>query len=268
MQRGAAAVSVAIFLLLAAGAYSFIGVAQQPEVALENPDHTVVAGDQPTIEGTTYNFTEVGDGSATAQWTNESARYTAEWAPEDTVVYEGDNYTVAVPNQSDPTEFELREVQTVDRPTVEQNGTTYVIVEEDGERRLVERSEYVGEPTVHSFSEGDQIALPDNDNETTVASVTNETVTIEWFAPRTNEVSFEEGANATLGESGTPYLAHFEQQTGGTVLQLTTDYADYNSDVAAQQEFHERTNGLWGIVILSGLAAALLIMLAFLPSRY
>lgn len=268
MQRGAAAVSVAIFLLLAAGAYSFIGVAQQPDVALENPEHTVAAGDQPTIEGTTYNFTEVGDGSATAEWTNESARYTAEWAPEDTVAYEGDNYTVVVPNQSDPTEFELREVQNVDRPTVEDNGTTYVVVEENGERSLVERSEYLGEQAVHSFAEGDQIALPDNDNETTVASVTNQTVTIEWFAPRTNEVSFEEGGNTTLGEDGTPYVAHFEQQNGETALQLTTDYEGYQSDVEAQQQFHERTNGLWGIVILSSLAAALLVMLAFMPSRY
>jgi len=267
MQRRAAAVSVAIFLLLAAGAYSFIGVAQQPDVSLENPEHSISGGEE-TIDGTTYNFTEVGEGSATAEWTNESARYTVEWAPEDTVTYEGDNYTVVVPNQSDPTEFELREVQTVDRPTVEDNGTTYVVVEEDGERRLVERSEYLGEQTVHRFSEGDEMALPDNDNATTVASVTNQTVTVEWTAPRTNEVSFEEGGNTTLGEDDTQYLAHFEQQGGEPVLQLTTDSEDYRSDVEAQEEFHERTNGLWGIAILASLAAALLVMLAFMPSRY
>ncbi|MUV59603.1 hypothetical protein [Halobacterium sp. CBA1126] len=266
MQRRAAAVSVVVFLLLAAGAYTFIGAAQQPDVTLEDPDHTLSASETLTVAGTSYSFTEVSDGSATAEWTNESARYTETWEADDTVVYEGDNYSVAIPNQTDPSEFELREVQTVEWPTVEQNGTTYVIVEEDGERRLVERDEYLPEPVVHEFSEGDAIERPDNDNETVVASVTNTSVTIEWFAPRTNELSFAEGENTTLGD--TAYLAHFEQQGGESVLQLTTDYQDYNSDVAAQSTFHERMNGLWGIVILSSLAAALLVMLAFMPSRY
>jgi hypothetical protein len=266
MQRRAAAVSVVVFLLLAAGAYTFIGAAQQPDVTLEDPDYTLSANETLTVAGTSYSFTEVSDGSATAEWTNKSARYTETWSANDTVVYQGDDYSVVVPNQTEPTEFELREVQTVDRPTVEQNGTTYVVVEEDGERRLVERDEYLDDPVVHEFAEGDEIERPGNDNETRVASVTNSSVTIEWFAPRTNEVSFGQGENTTLGD--TPYLAHFEQQDGASVLQLTTDYEDYHSDVAAQETFHERTNGLWGIVILSTLAAALLSMLAFMPSRY
>jgi hypothetical protein len=266
MQRRAAAVSVAVFLLLAAGAYSVIGAAQQPELDLEDPDYSVSANDTVTASGTTYSFTEVGSSSATATWTNESARYTEVWEQNDTVVYEEDNYTVVVPNQTDPVEFELREVQTVDRPTVEENGTTYVIVEEDGERTLVERDEYLDDPTVYRFREGDRIERPDNDNETRVASVTNASVTLEWFAPRTNELGFSEGENTTLGD--TPYLAHFEQRGGEAVLELTTDYQDYRSDVDARQAFHQRMNGLWGVAILSGLAAALLTMLAFLPSRY
>ncbi|CQH44138.1 uncharacterized protein HHUB_1031 [Halobacterium hubeiense] len=266
MQRRAAAVSVVVFILLAAGAYTFIGAAQQPDVTLENPDYTVSADETLTLAGTSYSFTEVSGDSATAEWTNESARYTESWSANDTVVYQGSNYSVVIPSQTDPTEFELREVQTVDRPTVEQDGTTYVIVEEDGERRLVERDEYLDDPVVHEFVEGDAIERPDNDNETRVASVTNSSVTVEWFAPQTNEVSFDEGENTTVGD--TAYLAHFEQQGGSSVLQLTTDYEDYHSDVEAQQEFHERTNGLWGIAILSALAAALLVMLAFMPSRY
>lgn len=266
MQRRAATVSVVVFVLLAAGAYSFIGVAQQPSVGLEDPDYAISANETQTIDGTTYKFTDVGDGSATATWVNESARYTETWAANDTVAYQGDNYTVVIPNQSEYTSFELREVQTVDRPTVEENGTTYVIVEEDGERRLVERDEYVGDPVVHEFSEGDAIERPDNDNETRVGAVSESEVVIEWTAPRTNELSFSEGENTTIG--GTNYLAHFERADGGTVLELTTNYQDYRSDVDAQQYFHERINGLWGIVILSGAAAALIAMLAFLPSRY
>ncbi|MCG1004564.1 MULTISPECIES: hypothetical protein [Halobacterium] len=266
MQRRAAAVSVVVFILLAAGAYTYIGAAQQPDVTLENPDYTVSANETVTLAGTSYSFTEVSEDSATAEWTNESARYTESWAANDTVVYRGGNYSVVIPSQSDPSEFELREVQTVDRPTVEQNGTTYVIVEEDGERRLVERDEYLDDPTVYEFAEGDAIERPNNDNETRVASVTNSSVTIEWFAPRTNEVGFDEGENTSVGD--TAYLAHFEQQGGASVLQLTTDYEDYHSDVEAQETFHERMNGLWGITILSMLAAAFLTMLAFMPSRY
>jgi hypothetical protein len=263
MQRRAAAVSVAIFVLLAAGAYSYIGVAQQPEVSLEDPTYEVSADDTLTFDGTEYTFTDVGDGSATAEWTNESAQYTETWEVNDTVVYQGDNYTVVVPNQSEYSEFELREVQTIDRPTVEDNGTTYVVVEEDGERELVPRDEYLGDQTVYRFSEGDAIERPDNDNETSVATVSEESVTIEWFAPRTNELSFSEGSNTTIAD--TDYLAHYPSE--GT-LQLTTDYEDYQSDLDAQSEYKERMNGLWGVVIVSGAAAVLLVMLAFMPSRY
>lgn len=266
MQRRAATVSVAIFLLLAAGAYSFIGVAQQPDVSLEDPDHQVAQNESLTFDDTEYTFTAVSEGSATAEWTNESARYTETWEVNDTVVYQGDNYTVAVPNQSEYSEFELREVQTVDRPTVEDNGTTYVVVEEDGERELVPRDEYLGEQTVYRFQVGDEIERPDNDNETTVGAVSEESVTIEWVAPRTNELEFGEGENTTIGD--TAYLAHFSSQDGTPVLQLTTDYEDYQSDLAAQATFSERVKGLWGVAILSGAAAALLVMVAFLPSRY
>ncbi|WP_336035471.1 hypothetical protein [Halobacterium yunchengense] len=262
MQRRAATVSVAVFLLLAAGAYSYIGVAQQPDIELSDPDYKVSTGET-TIEGTTYNVTDLGESSAAATWVNESARYTETLGANDTVTYQGDNYTVVIPDQEEYEAFELREVQEVDRPTVEDNGTTYVIVEEDGERRLVERDEYLDEPTVHQFEVGDRFERPDNDNETRVAAVTESEVTVEWFAPRTNELSFDEGENTTVGE--TPYLAHFP---GDGTMELTTDYADYESDAAAQRTFHERMNGLWGIVILSGMAASLLVMLAFMPSRY
>ncbi|MFC3478007.1 hypothetical protein [Halobacterium litoreum] len=266
MQRRAAAVSVAIFLLLAAGSYTLIGAAEQPEVSLDNPDYSVSVNETRTIGDTAYDFSEVSEQSATATWVNESARYTVVWSAEDTVPFRDGNYTVVIANESEPSSFELREQQTVDRPTVEQNGTTYVIVEDGENRTLVPRDEYLPEQQVYEFSEGDAIELQDNDNETVVASVTESEVTIEWFAPRTNELSFSEGENTTIG--GTDYLAHFTQAGGESVVQLTTDYEDYTGDVDAQQYFKERMNGLWGIVILAGSAVALLVMMAFMPSRY
>lgn len=258
--------SIALFVLLAAGSYTLIGAAQQPTVSLEDPDHTVSANETLTIEGTAYNFTEVTEESATATWVNESAQHTETWNANDTVAYQGDNYTVVIPNESDPSTFTLEEVQTADRETVEQNGTTYVVIEDGENRTLVPRDQYLEDPTVHEFGEGDAIDLPDNDNDTAVASVSGSEVTIEWFAPQTNELAFNEGENTTIGD--TEYMAHVAQQDGTSVLQLTTDYQDYNEDVDAQQFFNERMNGLWGVVILASSAAALLAMLAFMPSRY
>ena len=265
MQRRAAAVSVALFLLLAAGSYTLIGAAQQPAVSLEDPDYAVSEGEERTIAGTSYTFSSVSEGSATATWENDSARYTATWAANDTVTVDGQNFTVAGLNESEGG-FELREVQEVDRPTVEQNGTTYVVVEDGENRTLVPRENYLPEQTVLEYEVGDTVDYDGNENETAVASVTTDEVTVEWFAPATIEVEFGEGENTTIGD--TAYLAHFEAADGGTTLQLTTDYEDYHSDVDAQEQFHERTNGLWGVVIMALLAASLVVMLAFLPSRY
>ena len=264
MQRRAAAVSIAIFLLLAVGSYSLIGAAQQPAVTVENPEYSVAANETRTIGGTTYTFSEVGSDSATATWTNESARQTATLDAGQNVTYEGGNFTVAIPNASNVTEFELREVQTVDRPTVEQNGTTYVIVEEGGDRVLVPREEYLPDQTVYRFQEGDQFAY--QGNSTTIAAVENTSVTLEWFAPKQMSIEFSEGENTTIGEVN--YLAHFDRSEGESLLKLTTTYRDYHADREAQTFFHERMNGLWGIAILSGVAAALLAMFAYMPSRY
>ncbi|AHG02620.1 hypothetical protein HALDL1_02520 [Halobacterium sp. DL1] len=266
MQRRAAAISVAILVLLAAGSFALIGAAEQPAVSLEDPDYSVASNETRTVGGTEYQFGEVSEGSASATWVNESAQYTETWSENDTVAYQGANYTVVIPDGEDPTTFTLEENQTVDRPTVEQNGTTYVVIEDGENRTLVPRDDYLPEPSVFEFSEGDVVDYEGNDNETTVASVSPSEVTIEWFAPMTNDLSFSEGENTTFGE--TDYRAHFAQQDGTTVLQLTTDYADYSDDVDAQQFFNERVNGLWGVVILTLSAAALIAMLAFLPSRY
>lgn len=266
MQRRAAAVSVAFFLVISAGAYAVIGAAQQPAISLENPEHVVQGGDEVEVGGTTYTFTEVTDGSATATWTNQSARYTATLENGSVVQYQGANYTVHPASGEDPTRFRLVENQTVDRPTTTQNGTEYVIVEgENGNRTLVPRDEYLPEPQEHVFAEGDSFDY--QNNTTTVADVTRAGVTLEWFAPRTNEVTFSEGANTTL--SGTKYIAHFEPTgNGGYELQFTDRYQEYEDDVAAQEYFQERINGLWGVSILAALAAILLLMLSFLPPRY
>jgi hypothetical protein len=99
-----------------------------------------------------------------------------------------------------------------------------------------------------------------------VTNVTASDATLAWTAPAERSLEFAEGENTTIGE--TNYLAHFVEEDGEPVLQLTTNYDDYHSDRSAQSTFNERMNGLWGVTILSSIAAALLAMVAFLPSRY
>lgn len=264
MQRRAAAVSVAFFLVISAGAYAFIGAAQQPAITLDDPDYSVQQNQEVTIGDRTYTVTQVGDGSATAEWTNESARYTATLENGSVVSYEGDNWTVVPAAGEDPTRFRLVEEQSIDRPTTTQNGTEYVVIEDGNNRTLVPVSDYLPEPRERVFAEGDDYAY---ENETTtVADVTPEGVTLEWFAPRTNEVSFEEGATNTLG--GTQYVAHIDTSSASPALELTSDLEAYQAEVDAQDYYLERVNGLWGVSILSALAAGLILMLSFLPPRY
>lgn len=266
MQRRAVAVSVAFFLVIAAGAYTLIGAAQQPTVSLEdeNVDHRLTSQGQAfTVDGVEYNVTEIGDGSATAEWTNESATFSATLENNSTTAYRDGNYTVLIPNESEPSEFTLRERQTVDRPTTTENGTTYVVVEGEGDNRtLVPRSEYLDDPQVYTFRQGDQLEY--RNNSTTVARIQQSGVTLQWTGKRTNSVTFEEGANATLGDDRT-FVAHFPDN--GTA-ELTSNHEAYQSDLDRIDYFHERVNGLWGVVIISSLAAVLLIGMAYMPSRY
>ncbi|MDL0118379.1 hypothetical protein PNQ29_01235 [Halobacterium salinarum] len=266
MQRRAAVVSVAIFLVFAVGSYTLLGAAEQPSVSLDDPEYSITQGEQRVMSGTEYTFSEVSAQSATATWENESARYTETWSANDSVAVSAQNYTVRVTNASVGA-FELREVQSVDRPTVERNGTTYVIVPEGETQTLVPREEYLPEQDVLAFSVGDAVTYDGNDNETAVASVSESAVTVEWFAPRTNELEF--GSGETTEVQDTEYTAYIESGSSGEpVLELTTDHEDYASDVEAQEYFAERMDGLRGVTIFSGAAAVLLVMFSFLPSRY
>lgn len=265
MQRRAVVISVAFFLVISAGSYALIETTHEPAITVDeaNVDHRLQQGESISVDGKTFTFTKVGGGSATAEHTNDSYRYTETLEAGQQVTYEGDEYNVTIPNESDPSQFTLREVQTVDKPTVTVNGSVYVVVEENGgdNRTLVPRDEYLPEPETHTFAEGDTFGY--QNNSTTVASVDAESVTLTWVGSRTTSVSFAEGQNATL--NGKTYLATFPNDK---VVILTDDFGAYQQEVKNQHYFKERTDGLWGVSIISALAAVLLVMLGFLPSRY
>ncbi len=284
MQRRAAAGYVALFLVLAAGAYGLIAVNAAPTVTVEDPDHRLTADDQFTVDGRTYTVQSVsveeeegehgGGGlvyAASVAWTNDSARYTETWDAGDTVdldlTFQGarlnGTYSVLVPNGSDPGEATLRAMPE-DLNYTERDGVTFVEFErEDGSIEQVPIDQY--DPLQReTVTEGTVSYLG---NETTV-SVTQNGVTLSWTAPRTQTVDLAQKQNATL--NGQRFFTFFPEATPDDAdpeVTLTSDASDYREQVAQAERYHERTNGLWGITLLGGFAAVLLVALAFLPRK-
>jgi hypothetical protein len=85
MQRRAAAAYLAIFLVVGAGAYAVIGVAEKPQLELDGPTYT--EGDELTVDDRTYAVTGVsgGEGAGTLEWEDPDARETVELAHNSTV---------------------------------------------------------------------------------------------------------------------------------------------------------------------------------------
>jgi hypothetical protein len=268
MQRRAAAIYVALFIVIGAASYSLIATAQTPTVEFENPEYELAQGDQFQVGEQTYTVSSVSDGSGELQYTEESAEYTVTWENDSTQTVDGDEWRVLVGDGDDPTEFTLREEinetailqddPAASEETVEQNGTRYVVLNGS---ELVAAEEYFPEPETQSYAEGETIQY--EGNTTTVDSVTTDAVELTWTAPRTNTVSVGDEANVTLSDQ--TYLAHFPDES---TMQLTQDFESYNSQVADIDRFQTHVNGLWGISIVSFLTAVFMIGFAYLPSRY
>jgi len=268
MQRRAAAIYVALFIVIGAASYSLIATAQTPTVEFDNPEYELAQGDQFQVGDQTYNVSSVSDGSGELQYTNESAEYTATWENNSTQSVDGDEWRVLVADGDDPSAFTLREEinetailqddPDASEETVEQNGTRYVVINES---ELVPADEYFPSPETQSYAEGDTIQY--EGNATTVDSVTTDAVQLSWTAPRTNTISVANDANVTLGDQ--TYLAHFADDS---TLQLTQDFESYDRQTAEIDRLQTYTNGLWGISIVSFLTAVFMIGFAYLPSRY
>lgn len=344
MQRRAAAMYAAFFVIIAAGSYAMIGVAQEPAIQVDDPAYSLTSGDQVTVDGRTYSV-RVSDGEAELTWTEEGAEYSAvlendttvpavdvQWDgqtarksvtlrnnseiayndSEYTLVIDGDSfnltrgaetqtfsvgdevtyrgnrtvvtqissvsvtlawgnpYRVIVADESDPSTFSFHEEQNVtailvadpaveNEPVTRADGRRYVVFRSNGTTRLLDP--YIPAPEVETFEEGGSFTY--QKNEVTVGNITAEAVPITWRAPRDHTTTAAEGDNVTL--NGQSFVAHFpDDQT----LELSRDIAAYQHEVEVVNTFHERVNGLWGVSILSALAAVILLGLAYMPSRY
>lgn len=285
MQRRAAAVYVAVFLLVGTASYALIATAERPEVRFDDPEFELERGDEFAVDGRTYAVTEIdaevenaghggGDDlvrSGALAWTNASARHTETWAVGSTVTVDGTGFEVRTDAGGETGTLRLVETQNrsailaadpaADNETVTRDGEAFVVVTENGTARLIGADEYFpARPTVER-AEGEAFAF--RGNETTVAAVTGEGATVAWTAPRTNTVALTDEANVTL--AGQRYFVYFPDNS---TVQLESDPGVYAEQTAKVDEFVRHRNGLWGVTILSGVVSVLLVGMAFLPSRY
>lgn len=275
MQRRAAAIYFTFFLVVGAAAYAYIGVAQdthQPEFELEG--ETLGEGDSVSIDGTEYtiaDFAEDGDLVLTLEWVDDSAVHTATLENGSTTAIEDTSYTVVIVNETDLSSFTLEEElnvsailqgdDAVENSLAEKNDTQYVVYRENNTLRPA--AEYLPEPETREFEVGD--TYPYEGNETTVVEVTPEEATLEWTGPASRSAELEEGMNVTLA-NGDEYFAHFPSDDQVTLVPIE-QYGDYATTLDEQDYFNERINGLWGIAIVAGIAALLIVSLAYIPNR-
>ncbi|MDS0260913.1 hypothetical protein NDI56_16035 [Haloarcula sp. S1CR25-12] len=285
MQRRAAAAYFVFFLVVSVAAYAYIGVAesQRPEVELDGAE---LSNDSSfTIDGQTYTVSNIhmsggggghggGGGSMAADlsWTNNSSQYTATVEAGSTTTLDNTTYNVSTDNstgtltltaQQNVTQL-LRADSAVENSLATQNGTEYVVYRQNDSLRPV--SEWLPEPETRTFTTGDQYTYPaeSGTQATTITNVTDSGATVEWTAPRQRTVELSEGGNLTLADGR--YFAHFPDQSNVQVVSVD-QYPQYQETLDAQSYFHERKNGIWGISILSGIAAVLMLGMAYLPNR-
>ena len=267
MQRRAAAIYVALFVLIGAASYSLIATAQQPTVEFDNPTYELSQGDQLDVGGQTYTVASVSETGGDLQYTDESAEYTVTWENDSTQAVDDEEWRVVIKGE-EPSAVTLREEinetailrddPDASEETVEQNGTRYVVLNNS---RLVPAAEYFPDPETRTYAEGDTIEY--QDNTTTVDAVTADAAELTWTAPRTETVGVEHEANVTIGEQ-----TYFAYVIDGSTIQLIDDYSSYQQQTAAIEQFQTYESGLWGVSIVSLLTAVFMIGFAYLPSRY
>ncbi|WP_135664882.1 hypothetical protein [Halorhabdus rudnickae] len=183
----------------------------------------------------------------------------------------GEPYLVSVPNATDPDSVSFHQQFDVSTRLVNDPAVYNETVTVDGVKSVVWRANdsttplatYLPEPDTASLSEG--ATLTYEGSTVTVGNITAGTVPLSWSDERTNTISLSEGANVTL--NGQSYFAHFPGSSSVQILQHGEDYESYQQQLEEIDYYHERMLGLWGVAILSLLAAILLLGLAYLPVR-
>jgi hypothetical protein len=285
MQRRAAAIYFAFFLVIGVGAYGYTTVvdAQQPSIDIEG--ETYEDGDAITRGGQTY-VVSIGDPetdeetgetvvSGKLSWTNDSARSSAALANDSTVTVDNRTWRVAIENESDVSSFTLREERNVSAILANDTNVEDETVERGGEPHVVFRandtirplSAYLPAPATTTYSVGETLAYPTDDGvqDATVSDVTPAEATLTWTASSQESAVLEEGANVTVGD--TSYVVHFPDENTVKLGEVSSQYENYQAGVDRQDYFRERKAGIWGVAIVSLMAAVILLGAAYLPVK-
>lgn len=282
MQRRAAAAYFVFFLLVAAASFAYIDVAEansRPAFDLEG--ETLAADDSTTIDGTTYTVTELGHAGggdhgsgqleATLSWTVEDATHTESVANGSVIAYEGTDYTAIMPDSANDTTITLREAYDVEAMLAADDDVENELARYQGEPHVVYRNSDRLEPLSEYLPARDTATLSLDEtfdyrgNATTVTEVGTDAATFQWTHPAPTDATLTEGGNVTLAD-GAGYFAHFRSDQSVTLVSQD-QYDDYATTVADQDYFDERIIGLWGVSLLSFVAAIVLLPSAYMPVR-
>jgi hypothetical protein len=277
MQRRAAAVYFALFVLVGAGAYGFVQVGMsQPTVDLDGPAYT--EGDELTVDDRTYTVdsigTEEGDVAAYAGdvdlvWFNESNRETATLENDSTVTVDGDEYRVVTGENAFTLVAEqnvtaiLAGDSDVENETVTRGGEAFVVYRDD--QSIEPLSEYLPRPDRIQFSVGEDFDYEAENVTARVDGVSADGVSLSWAAPAEETVTLSAGENQTL--NGVEHFAHFPSENRVQILQSDQQYGTYVGELGAIEYWNERENGVWGVVILSFITGVVLFSTAYLPVK-
>ena len=289
MQRRAAAIYFALFLVIGLGAYAYLGVvqSQQPQVSLDAPIEGG-ANSSFTVGGQEYTISSIeaeSDGGSVVgelAWTNESARSSADLANGSNVSYQDRRWQVVIQNASEITDFTLRERVNATRellndPTVQNETANYqgeqwvVWAENDTLREPL--AEYLPAPENETIQQGATFPYEGNED-AEVVSITADAATVAWTEASENTAELSEGGNVSI--QGRTYFVHFPDNStaqlapvyaSGQQTERSTVYGNYLSTLDRQDYFQERKNGLWGISIISLTAAIILLGAAYMPVK-
>jgi len=298
MQRRAAAIYFALFLVIGVGAYAYIGVvqSQQPHVSLDAPIEGG-ANSSFTVGGQEYTIASVeeesggggghgGGGGASVvgelAWTNESARSTAELANGSNVSYQDRRWQVLIANESNLSEFTLRERVNSTRelradPAVQNETANYQgapwVVWAQNETLNQPLAEWLPAPENESVALGATFPYEGNED-AEITGITPSAATVSWSEPSENTAELSEGGNVTI--DGRTYFVHFPDNSTVQLAPVyaspqenerSSAYANYLNTLDRQDYFTERKNGLWGISIISLTAAIILLGAAYMPVK-
>jgi hypothetical protein len=256
-------------MVIGAGGYAFMQVGMSaPEVELDGPTYT--EDETLTVNGVEFTVTAAEPESGEVTFFNEEAVGTATLENGSTTQYDGGPYTVQTMNESN--EFTLVEEQNVSAIIADDPDATGVVTD-DNDQRFVRfqngtttpLAEYLPPADTATFAVGDEFDYAEENVTTTVDAVTTSEVALVWDDPGNESIGFDEGENVTL--AGQTYMGHIPANGSVQILPAEEYYGQYQSELSDIDYYQERQNGVWGIIIVSFLAAIVLISAAYLPNK-